>query len=1350
MDSLLDRVASFLKNPRFARTPTRAPSLVNQIQQNRQQPARGIGTPQGNQLFQSITNSRPVQHTLQNIANTRVAPLHAQKNQAFPTLSEYFKGQIQQPWQEGKANLQSKDGVDKVMGGAQMAGAAFSSTPVGALFNFGFGVGGGIGRSVRTGEDLEKSVRRGIAEPTGLGAEGLGIENPVLAMGVDIAASGPKGLVSGVSKLKTLGGIGKAAKNIDELAKQGQAMGIKGVNPRAFKMHAEDAADLEAARDILKAGKGDITGAQKTVQNILDAYLPGYRFDSTKRVNQATDWLLDVHYKVPQEARTSLPKMGIVDDAGQTAGRSGRPLVNTSAQQPPATPADYVRNQVAQQKAARGGDSIMDKLRGLRGDIKRKFVDETAVLEDILNSAEKKGKFAVIPKQDIRYQIDKAIRADTLATQFVKDHKLDQLIKQVPDLDTFNQYLIARHAATVSQKGIKTGRNAEMDRRLVQELGEQYEPFARQIKTYNDALLDYKVQSGFISDDLARALRREYPDYVPLNRVFSEIEEQAGRAATGRGGPASVGTQNVLKRLRGSEREIQNPLESMMEATATAFREGERNRAAQMLVGYEKLPGNPFNLRRLAPGEVTANKHTVSAFVNGQKVTFETLPEVAEAARNLNPQQFGLLGQIFAVPTRMLRIGATGLNVPFVLTNLVRDQVFSSVVSQKAMSTSLANPANFGRALYHAIGYGKLYDDWVKSGSSFTQFDIGRNQVAPTIARIRGGRSTGSKIAYTAKNPGELLRALEDVIGRSEEVTRLQQFGGTRDALLKQGRTATDAELMAGAASRYNTANFGRKGDWSKVVNGVIPFFSAGIAGARSFVRAATQDPKGTAVRFSVTIGVPAATATLWNLSDPLRREAYADIPDFEKENNLIILPPNPQRDENGNWNAIKIPVTPGLSNLMSMVRRQVEGVHGIDNGSAGEALAQVIGDVTAATTSLEIDEPRKLISNFTPQALKPGIETVLNKNLFTGQDIVPSYMKNLPAEEQVRPNTSGTARLVGRATNTSPLMIENAVGTAFAGVGRQLLNLSDRTLTAAGTIPEEQIGGRSVSDDLKGRFTVARGGQKASELYADLDRQKGENQARNNRIREAYLAGDTAALGQLTQGMTKQQLSAVLSSANERTMRDSLTPEQRAIQSYSKAQREELKATRPDLLQDILSVERAERGGVGEGQLVGNFYSYMEDGSQKLIDLDFTVEAPELTGKAELDKKRIASYKSKLTSKANDIAKLYELGVVSAEEAEMLLQQLQQARGSTGSGGTAAAKKQKQALATLYKNLANQSLPEPGSLTNRRSSRVETRTLGSMPALTSAAAPAGTATNAAALVGRQDVDALIRRYAGR
>lgn len=740
------------------------------------------------------------------------------------------------------------------------------------------------------------------------------------------------------------------------------------------------------------------------------------------------------------------------------------PQPEIPAEVPQLDTATYIKDQVAKQREAAGTEpNILQKAAGLKDEIKKKIVDFTAPIEDRLAAATKAGKYDILPQHDVRYQIDKALRSDTLASQFIKDNGFDKVIQGADNLPELNQFLIAKRAIEVAGKtGKETGRDLTKDQQLVQSLGAKYEPLMQNVREYNQKLLDYKAQAGLIPKDLAEALKKEYPDYVPFKRVFSAIEEEAMHGGSGKGGVASISTQNVLKRLKGSEREIVNPLESIVENTAVAFREGERNKTAQMLINYKDLPNNPFELRALKPGEATTGKNTVSAFIDGKKVTYETLPDVAQAAKNLNSQQLNILGKILSVPTRALQMGAVGYNIPFVLSNLVRDQGTSSVISQKAMKTSIANPLNFVKAFYNAVGHGALYDDWVRSGSSFTQFDIARDQVAPTVEKIFAGRSKSSNIAYKVTHPAELFRAVENIIGRTEELTRIQQFAGTRDALIKEGRTAADAEILGGAASRTNTANFGRKGEWGAVLNGAIPFFNAGIQGARSLVGALTKNPKGTAVRFATTVGLPVATATVWNMANEQRRIAYADIPEYEKENNLIILPPVPTKDENGNWNAIKIPVTPGLSNLMSLVRRQVEGTASI----SPEGIGKIATDIFTAGTSID---PSNLLSSVTPQGIKPLLEDTTNTNLFTKQKIVPEYMKSLPADQQVKSDTSQFAKTIGGVLGVSPLRVENFVSTAFAGVGRQL------------------IGKSTVAGEFNRRFFSARGGEGVNKIYDQI-----------------------------------------------------------------------------------------------------------------------------------------------------------------------------------------------------------------------------------------------------------------------
>lgn len=728
-----------------------------------------------------------------------------------------------------------------------------------------------------------------------------------------------------------------------------------------------------------------------------------------------------------------------------------------------------------------GSDSKVGRLKGFYNEIRSKFVDSTAPIEDALSLAEKRGRFKVLPKEDVRLQIDRVLRSSTLSEQFAKDNGLADVILKVPDLDALDQYMIAKHARTVEATGRKTGRDLTRDKQLIQELGSEYEPYAQQVTAYSRKLLDYATETGLISKDLAEKLKTLYPDYVPLQRVMDEVE----RTGTFRGrGIASQGSQSVVQRLKGSDREISSPIASLIEKTNTAFAQGERNVAARQLASYRNIPGFKGLITELKVN--TTGRHTFSYIENGVKRTFETTPEIEAAAKSLNRQQLGFLGKIVSFSTRLLRLGATGLNIPFVGANIVKDQLTGFINSSHVARTSLINPGNFLRALWSAGKHDELYDDLIRSAGGGTSFDIGRMQPQLAVGKIRSGRNIASKVAYTVTHPGELITTLENLIGRSEELGRLQQFRGTRQALQEQGRTAQDITLLAAKAARENTANFARAGDWGRVLNLIIPYFNAGIQGSRATMRAIQQRPAQTATKIAIGLFTPVAAATMWNLSDPERKRVYEDIDDFEKENNIIlVLDPSKGLEKGRYGGVIKIPLQQGFGALSTGVRQGIEQAYGL----APAKMSEIASGLIQFGTSLNVGSPRELVSSLTPQALKVPIESATNTNLFTGKQIVPQYMKNKPAEEQVYDFTSGTARKIGGALNTSPLVVQNAISTSMGGVGRQLLNASDTALNKLGVIPEEQIGGESVGESSAKRFISASGGKKLDEAYEGKDK---------------------------------------------------------------------------------------------------------------------------------------------------------------------------------------------------------------------------------------------------------------------
>lgn len=730
----------------------------------------------------------------------------------------------------------------------------------------------------------------------------------------------------------------------------------------------------------------------------------------------------------------------------------------------------YVAEQAARQTAERtaGTPGPAGKISNFFKDIKSKLVDFNAPIEDVLSKAKKAGKFEITPQFDITNQIDRVLRAPTIAGQFARDNGLEAIIKQVDSLDHLDQYMIAKQALDVSKNGIETGRSLIADEKLVQSLAPKYEETAQIVNEYSQKLLDYSVESGLISQKTADLLKAKYPNYVPINRVFSQLEK-AG-SFEGSKAVASLSKQTVVQSLKGSERAIESPIASLLDKTAIAFNQGEKNKAARILAAYKDLPGNPFQLKELAPGELS--EHTISFLDNGVKRTFETTQEISNAAKALNVQQLGLLGKIFAFPVRLAKLGITGINLPFIASNVAKDQVTAFINSKNALRSSIANPAVFTKSLFEAVGHGELYQEMAREGALGTSFDIARNQAFPTIEKLRSGKSVASKIKYVAKNPGELLRAVENIVSRSEELTRIMQYRGTKVAMLYQGMSEEAAKIAASRAARENTVNFARRGEWGQVLNSTFLYINANIQGTRTFLRTFKDKPLQTATKLALTVFTPVAAVTAWNLSDPERKAAYDDIADYEKQNNIVIIPDNPTKNDDGTWNVIKIPLSQEINNLANMPRRVIEQAFGKDPVSVKDIASALIGTISPVNPT-----GGSVLSTITPQAIKPTLEGVTNKNFFTGIPEVPSSLSKLSPELQAKPYTSGTARQIGGILKLSPIKIEEFIKGTVGGIGSQILHISDMALAGLDIIPKDQIGGQSVAKAILARFSKARGG---------------------------------------------------------------------------------------------------------------------------------------------------------------------------------------------------------------------------------------------------------------------------------
>lgn len=786
---------------------------------------------------------------------------------------------------------------------------------------------------------------------------------------------------------------------------------------------------------------------------------------------------------------------------------------------------EYVKNQVNEQESKPEKTGRIAKL-------KRTWIDSLSPAEDKFRQAVKDGKMSQETLDDIIVKNGKSLRAGTAANLNLVDSGLVDLLykKSKTDYDNLGQTLIAIHSNDLRANGIETGRTAEIDKQIIDSYGKKFEGEIKQFRDATNYVLDKSVESQLISKETATMLKKKYPNYVPMNRVIEEIENNG---SFGSKQIASIGQQTVVRKIKGSKRVVENPMESMISKVQDMTRQSLKNDAALTWVDALSKTGDA----ELVTGTVKPGESTISVLRNGKKEIYKVDPEMEAAAKGLSKEQMGTLTNAARKVSRVFKTGTTGLNLPFIVTNLARDQQNALLNQQKGeFETFKAIPS----AIMETLGHGKLYEEAVRNGAVSTSFDLTKPNLKRTAEHIR---KQGDKLGALDK--------IEDVIGRSEEYTRIQQYKATKEYWLKKGLSEAEAQNKATIAAQQNSADFARSGDLGQILNAWLPYTNAGAQGTRSTLRAAKNNPVGYALKAGAMLVMPAIMTTLWNTDDEERKKIYDDISENDKQANFIVVTPWATKNEEGKWQGIvKIPKPPGISALIYPVEKGVASMKGSDPVAFKDIVKGVLGFGSPLGDNLNA-----AVSTMTPQALKPAAESIINKNLFTGRDIVPYWLNKKPANEQVYEGSSGTARAIGKATGISPIKVEHMIRGYGGEMGLQFLNASDNVLAKAGVIPEEQIGGISVPAGFKKRFTEAydkpkskvksTGSSDSSSKITEINQKTVD---KNNALKES-LSADDYEISKMTKEEKRQVVEAGIKTQEQMD----------GLDNYIKAKKKEL-----------------------------------------------------------------------------------------------------------------------------------------------------------------------------------------------
>ncbi len=555
----------------------------------------------------------------------------------------------------------------------------------------------------------------------------------------------------------------------------------------------------------------------------------------------------------------------------------------------------------------------------------------------------------------------------------------------------------------------------ERARRAVQEHPE-FEQYRQQVRTYIDNLMQYRVDSGLMTQADADYLKRLYPNYVPTMRKGGE------QAGTGRDRNA-VRIGRTVGRAEGGTADLVPLHEALGRQTMKVVREGSKNRFGQRLLDDfvrvgENSPAaryvqeaheyehefTPDTLDDMSREQLTKDK-TLTVFKDGKLWELTVDDTMFDALKALSPDaaESNAVTRTIRTANNLFKALVTGYNPTFTIRNTVRDLQTAGLYTRDAVAFA----RNYPKALAEIKNNGEYWQMYKALGGSFSSvFDYNTGTVKEPKGR-------------TAK----LMAKIEALNMAMEQAPRLAEFMG----VVEKGGTSTENLADALYAAADVTVNFGRSGTLGKVLNAnYVPFLNPGIQGFDKLIRRVTETKGGRewaklAVR-AVALGV---APTLLNALLYHDDDEWDDLRDSDKDTNYLF------KLGNGTW--LKIPKGRELS-LLGITADRIGDVIRGDNVNL-IATINTMGNQVAPANPLTSNIASALFEAQLFDPSSPG-------RTWYGGDIENQRLQSYAPGQRYDSSTDIFSKAVGGALGISPKKLNYVLDQYSGVVGDFLLPL--------------------------------------------------------------------------------------------------------------------------------------------------------------------------------------------------------------------------------------------------------------------------------------------------------------------
>ena len=678
--------------------------------------------------------------------------------------------------------------------------------------------------------------------------------------------------------------------------------------------------------------------------------------------------------------------------------------------------------EVKRQTIIHGIDSkypILETMRNLKvntktGIEKLNLYEQVRILEGIPNRA---GYFIENKTINNKTLGDKGMGLKEIMEPITKKGKLE--------LELFETYLLNRRAIELNKRGIESNFDNAVAKEFVNKYKLRFEETAKKLDTYQRHLLEYAVDGGFLPKSAFDAMTTANKNYVTFARELIGLD---GKPV------AEKGSVNPFKFIKGAKLKVFPPLEQIVKNTNTIVSLTEKNAVKVKFIDMiEKAKTKdkslyPF-IQKVNPQKTNAPKADLMTIRrDGKTETWNVGREVKEAFRTMDELGVNQLVHFLGTPARTLRAGAI-LTPDFAVPNFFRDTMQATFLNKVPFVPfadsmiglfGILTKGNNKKAL-------ELYNRYIKSGG----------MQSTLLSMDRPNLFDGKVFDILSKGPVRnadkgILAPLRALTRLSEEMTRFRIFTKTYKKAKKEGLSEREAIERGGFEAR-NLLDYAKRGTTGRVINQLVPFWTARVGGLSRLYEAFRDAPARTTSMIGVTIVLPTLGFYMLNYNN----KNYQEQSNWLKMNYWYF-------EIDGKPRRFPVPFEVGTF-FKGLVEKTLDWYFKNERKEALKFAKDFIKQSSKSFYPL-------------PPAVTPFIENAMNYSIFREAPIVPKSLdKNLPNHFYYTEYTSETFKYYAKVWNsmvgddsllaTNPIHAEHVFRSWTAGLGRHLIDVMDAAL---------------------------------------------------------------------------------------------------------------------------------------------------------------------------------------------------------------------------------------------------------------------------------------------------------------